>query len=162
MLLGLDAGALYHHRYDVFPQQGKVSRSDWINHLQPQEWQCELPAHQCQSALTHDSRCRDNDTFLLKAQILSHSMVTTDREPPCAMMNCLSPSTVIPRRSTPRTVGKRGSSLQRQAAKSSTTIGLECDTVVRLSATVYFPTLKCLQELLKNYRRTIEELLKNY
>ena len=50
--------------------------------------------------------------FLLKAQILSHSMEMTEREPPCARMNCLRPSTVRPRRITPRTVGRRGSSLQ--------------------------------------------------
>lgn len=51
------------------------------------------------------------DTFLLKAHILSHSIMVTAREEPWATMNSLRPSTVIPRRSTPRTVGNRGSSL---------------------------------------------------
>lgn len=51
-------------------------------------------------------------TFLLKAQILSHSIVTTDFDDPCAIMNDFRPSTVMPRRRTPRTVGKRGSSLK--------------------------------------------------
>ena len=50
-------------------------------------------------------------TFLLLAQSLSHSIMTTAREDPWATMNCLRPSTVIPCRRTPRTVGKRGSSL---------------------------------------------------
>lgn len=49
-------------------------------------------------------------TFLLKAQILSHCIKTTDLELPCAMMNCFKPSTVIPRLRIPLTVGKRGSS----------------------------------------------------
>jgi len=50
-------------------------------------------------------------TFLLTAQILSHSIMLTDLDEPWATMNCFSPSTVIPRLSTPRTVGNRGSSL---------------------------------------------------
>lgn len=49
-------------------------------------------------------------TFLLKAQILSHCIKTTDLELPCAMINCFRPSTVIPRLRIPLTVGKRGSS----------------------------------------------------
>ena len=52
-------------------------------------------------------------TFLLHAHILSHSMVTTDLDDPWEAMNCFSPATVMPLRSTPLTVGKRGSSLQR-------------------------------------------------
>ena len=50
-------------------------------------------------------------TFLLQAHSLSHSMTTMAREEPWVTMNCLRPSTVIPWRRTPRTVGKRGSSL---------------------------------------------------
>lgn len=48
--------------------------------------------------------------FLFNDQILSHSIWTTEREDPWAIMNCFSPSTVIPWRRTPRTVGNRGSS----------------------------------------------------
>src|SRR5699024_6950221 len=49
-------------------------------------------------------------TLRLKAQILSHSITTTDLEEPCEAINCLRPSTVRPRRRMPRTVGIRGSS----------------------------------------------------
>merc|ERR1719228_3171609 len=58
-------------------------------------------------------------TFLLKAQILSHSIKTTDLLLPCAMMNCFKASTVRPRFSTPLTVGRRGSS-QPSTTPSST------------------------------------------
>lgn len=50
-------------------------------------------------------------TFLLKAQILSHSINTTDLLEPWAMINCLKPSTVMPLLKTPLTVGNLGSSL---------------------------------------------------
>jgi len=49
-------------------------------------------------------------TFLLYAQILSHSIMLTEREDPCVMINCFNPSTVIPLLRTPRTVGNLGSS----------------------------------------------------
>jgi len=49
-------------------------------------------------------------TFLLKAQILSHSIITIDLDEPCETIKSFKPWTVIPRRRTPRTVGIRGSS----------------------------------------------------
>ena len=42
-------------------------------------------------------------TFLFMAQILSHSMKTTERDEPCAIMNIFNASTVRPRLKTPRT-----------------------------------------------------------
>src|SRR5437868_275154 len=49
-------------------------------------------------------------TFLLRAQSLSHSNVTSFCVAPCVKTYCLSASTVNPLRRMPRTVGNRGSS----------------------------------------------------
>ncbi len=38
----------------------------------------------------------DPHTFLFEDHSLSHSIMTTALEDPCATMNCFSPSTVIP------------------------------------------------------------------
>ncbi len=70
---------------------------------------------------------RGSMTFLFMAQILSHSMKTTDLEEPWAKMNCLRASMVRPRRRTPRTVGKRGSSQPSTLPLSTNQVNLRLD-----------------------------------
>jgi len=72
---------------------------------------------------------------LLNAQILSHSMKTTDLLEPWAMMNCCSASTVSPRRIMPLTVGSLGSSQPSTAPVSTSHVSFLFDitVLVRLS-----------------------------
>ena len=62
--------------------------------------------------LYHEMQRSSPLTFRLHAHSLSHSIMTMARDDPWEMMKCFRPATVIPCRSTPRTVGNRGSSLQ--------------------------------------------------
>ena len=66
-------------------------------------------------------------TFLFMAQILSHSMKTTDLDEPWAKINCLRASMVRPRRRTPRTVGNLGSSQPSTLLLSTNQVSLRFD-----------------------------------
>ena len=83
-------------------------------------------------------------TFLLNAHILFQSIIVTAREDPWAAMNNFRPSTVIPLLRTPRTVGKRGSSLRKKLKiknnKISTcTYSIHCSTCNMKTVSPYQP-----------------------
>ena len=82
-------------------------------------------------------------TFLLNAHILFQSIIVTAREDPWAAMNNFRPSTVIPLLRTPRTVGKRGSSLRKKLKKkikkSTCTYSIHCSTCNMKTISPYQP-----------------------
>mmetsp|Transcript_3780 Transcript_3780/g.10539 ORF Transcript_3780/g.10539 Transcript_3780/m.10539 type:complete len:211 (-) Transcript_3780:1112-1744(-) len=74
---------------------------------------CDGPSSRSSTALSWPTAAYLGTTgsifCLLIAQILSHSMRFVAFDMPCVMTNSSRPSTVMPRRSTPCTVGNRGS-----------------------------------------------------
>mmetsp|Transcript_1242 Transcript_1242/g.4872 ORF Transcript_1242/g.4872 Transcript_1242/m.4872 type:complete len:254 (-) Transcript_1242:473-1234(-) len=71
-------------------------------------------------------------TFLFMAQNLSHSISTSFLEAPCAMMKSCRACTCTPRRSTPWTVGKRGSFQPSTMPLSANQVSLRLERVVKM------------------------------